>query len=137
YLGLLVLFLAIITLIVVFALWHFKKLCFKRFNDSAICPVTDMDADDKTVNPMTEDLLVIMVVNASMGAIQQKYELWMELMKMVVNETRNENREFPYIQLSIRKYWSVLWSIIIVNYNWKVFRDVNLPLNPWTALQSI
>ena len=96
-----------------------------------------MDADDKTVNPLTEDLLVIMVVNASMGAIQQKYELWMELMKMVVNETRNENRAFPYVQLAIRKNWLVFWSLIIVNYNWNVFRDVNLPLNPWTALQSI
>ncbi|EFO96988.1 hypothetical protein CRE_27870 [Caenorhabditis remanei] len=120
YSCLLLLIFILITGIVLFILWYYKLLCFKQRKNRTLCSVVDMDADDKTVNPLTEDLLVIMVVNASMGAIQQKYELWMELMKMVVNETRNENRAFPYIQLAIRKNW-----------------DVNLPLNPWTALQSI
>ncbi|KAF1759047.1 hypothetical protein GCK72_015507 [Caenorhabditis remanei] len=120
YMCLLLLIFILITGIVLFILWYYKLLCFKQRKNRTLCSVVDMDADDKTVNPLTEDLLVIMVVNASMGAIQQKYELWMELMKMVVNETRNENRAFPYVQLAIRKNW-----------------DVKLPLNPWTALQSI
>ncbi|KAF1759503.1 hypothetical protein GCK72_015970 [Caenorhabditis remanei] len=118
YLALLLIFLAIISLIVFFLLWHYKKLCFKKKWE--VCPVIDLDENDPQVVELTEDLIVILVVRQSIGPHSQKYILWAGLMKLVDTEKRDESRPYPYINLSPRKYL-----------------DPGIPLIPGNALQSI
>ncbi|EFO89399.1 hypothetical protein CRE_20521 [Caenorhabditis remanei] len=117
YVAIGIIFFALFVAVVVLVLLYCNLLCFKN---RSLCSVVDMDADDKTVEPLTEDLIVIMICKHILLTHLQFFELWAELVRTVMNEDRSEHRRFPYVSLGYRKYWSF-----------------EIKLNPGTAAQSI
>ncbi|EFO89394.1 hypothetical protein CRE_20522 [Caenorhabditis remanei] len=117
YVAIGIIFFAVFVAVVVLVLLYCNLLCFK---DRSLCSVVDMDAEDKTVEPLTEDLIVIMICKHILLTHLQFFELWAELVRTVMNEDRSEHRRFPYVSLGHRKYWSF-----------------EIKLNPGTAAQSI
>ncbi|EFO91155.1 hypothetical protein CRE_30153 [Caenorhabditis remanei] len=111
------LFGAFVSAIVSFIIWKKKWLCFRK--EVIECEIIDNEPAEYPP-PLTQDIIVIVIVNQIIIRTLVKFEQWMQLLNYVNSSLNSEERGFPYIPLDPRKYF-----------------DPNIRLMPYTALQSI
>ncbi|KAF1763430.1 hypothetical protein GCK72_011696 [Caenorhabditis remanei] len=112
-----VLFVVFVSAVVSFISWKKKWLCFRK--EVIECEIIDNEPAEYPP-PLTQDIIVIVIVNQIIIRTLVKFEQWMQLLNYVKSSSNSEERGFPYIPLDPRKYF-----------------DPNIRLMPYTALQSI
>ncbi|KAF1760347.1 hypothetical protein GCK72_008596 [Caenorhabditis remanei] len=118
YVSFSIIFITGFTVTAILLLWCKKLLCFSK--RQMFCPIIDMDKQEDLYPPLSEDLIVLVTGSLTFGTNEEKFDSWIKLMRMVMEEKRREKRKYPFRKLPPRKY-----------------RNYSIPLNPLTSLQII
>ncbi|KAF1758920.1 hypothetical protein GCK72_015380 [Caenorhabditis remanei] len=100
--------------------WCQQWLCFSKKKKKVDCSIIDLDEKEDHIPPLSEDLLVVVTGSMTFGTHFDKYEQWIRLLKKVMDQKRDETREYPFRRLSVQKY-----------------RKRSIKLNPLNSLQTL